>query len=262
MAPQLYCPRCGNKAMNLWQKLMLSQNSKRPCRSCGHILSIEKSATGWFVFGWIPFSLSGLFPLPLKLVLGCIGIGLMMFPYFFLVPLVEKTEGLVRKFPIWLTAWLSILLLGMFASEWVNLIPSSETKIFAACVSVILALVIVKEFWNRIPKPDEKLLAVALGFVLLVGMHFFTLSNLPPALFAYFSGETGVVSATVLSKSHTNKLTRCSNKIDVVFVIDDTTQKLCLSESIWKNVKQNDLVTIKFRETLFGRLVTEVEASN
>lgn len=260
MTPQLYCPCCGKKAMNIWQKLVLTRLSTRPCRSCGQALSVEKAPVGWFILGWIPFSLSGLFPLPIKLVLGGIGLILMISPYLYRVPLVARTEGVEKRFPRWLTIWLPILFIGMFASDWVNLIPSTEAKVFALCISVMLALLILKEVWNRISEPDGKLLAIALGLVLLAGAHYFALRSLPPALATYFSGESGITHATVARKSHTNKLTRCSNKIDVIFEGDDIEQEICVGELIWKKVRKNDLVTIRFRETAFGRLVTAVEA--
>lgn len=207
--------------MSLWQKLTLSRYSTYTCRSCGNPLGIERTGLGWFFLGWVPFSLSGYFSLPFKFLLGGLGIGLILFPHVFLVPLVKKTEAVGKNYPRWLISWLIILALGMFASDWINLLPSAETKIVTLGVSILLTSVVMREFWQRVPKADEKIPAFIAISALVASMHYFALSCFPPALLTLVSGTEVRRDATVVYKRHSRKLTRCSNKAEIVFVGED-----------------------------------------
>lgn len=245
--------------MSLWKKLGLSIYSTTPCRACGTSLGVEKAGTGWFIWGWLPFSLSGLFPFPAKLVLGCLGIGLIVAPHLFFIPLVQKTNEIKEKPPRRMLLWLSIVFLMMFANDWINLLPSTQTKIAALLISVVLTFPVIRTVWDRVPKADEKFLAFGAGALLVVGMHYFALSTVPPALVSRIWGEQSVASATVVRKHHSNKLTRCANKVDITFIDDEAKHEICLSEEIWKQITNGSSVTVKIQESSYGRLVTEVE---
>lgn len=249
--------------MSLWQKLTLSRYSTQTCRSCGNPLGIESSGMGWFFLGWAPFSLSGYFSLPFKFLLGALGIGLILLPHVFLVPLVKKTEIVGKNHPWWLIGWLVILALGMFASDWINLLPSTDTKIVALGISILLTPVVIREFWQRVPKADEKMLAFIVIFALVASMHYFTLSCFPPALLTLVSGTEVSRDTTVVYKRHSSKLTRCSNKADIIFVgEDDQKHEICFPENNWQQIKKDDVVSLRIRESDYGRLVTAVETSN
>ncbi|UCV20035.1 hypothetical protein [Ferribacterium limneticum] len=245
--------------MNLWKKLGLSTYSTTPCRACGTSLGVEKAGTGWFIWGWLPFSLSGLFPFPAKIILGCLGIGLIFAPHLFFIPLVQKTSEIKRTPPRGMMLWLSIVFLSMFASDWINLLPSTQTKIIALLVSVVLTFPVIKTVWDRIPKADEKILAFGAGYLLILGMHYFALSTVPPALVSRIWGEQSIANATVDRKRHSNKLTRCANKVDIIFTDDDAKHEICLSEESWKQITKGSTVTVKIQESSYGRLVTAVE---
>lgn len=261
MKVQTCCPSCGQKTMTLYQKLTLSRYSTQACRSCGKSLGVEKTGTGWFIFGWIPLSLSGLFSLPLKIVLGCIGIALIMYPHVYLIPLVEKSEEITKQPPKWLLPWLSIMLIGMFSSEWVNFLPSNETRTVVIFVSVILAIPIIRVVWQRTPKADEKILAFVVGMILVVSIHYFALSSIPPALLTFAAGEQRVVDAKIVRKRHSNKLTRCSNKVEVLIADEDQTHEICISEETWKHIKDDDRILVTSLNTGYGRLVTAIAPS-
>lgn len=247
--------------MKLREKLTLSRYSAHQCRSCGTSLGVEQTGTGWFFFGWIPFSISGLFSLPLKVVLGCIGIGLIMFPYIYLIPLVEKSGEIGKKLPRWLLPWLAILAIGMFASDWINLLPSNGTKIVVLFVSVFLTIPVIREVWQRIPKAEEKILAFVVFIVFVACMHYFALSSLPPALLTIVTGAQRVVDAKVIHKSHSNKLTRCSNKVEILISGEDQKHKICIPEESWKNIKNDDQILVTSLNTDYGRLITTVAPS-
>lgn len=245
--------------MSLWRKLTLSIYSTRPCRACESPLGIEKAGMGWFIWGWLPFSLSGLFPSPAKIVLGCLGLGLILLPHFFLIPLVEKTGEINKKTPRGMLLWLSIVGLSMFASDWINLLPSTETKILALLISVVMTFPIIRAAWNSVPKAEEKFLAFGAGYLLVASMHYFALSTLPPALLTCTWGEPSISSGTVIRQRHSNKLTRCSNKADIVFAGDHEKHEICLSERSWNQIENGSDVTVKIQATSYGRLVTEVK---
>lgn len=249
--------------MSLWQKLTLSRYSTQTCRSCGNPLGIESTGMGWFFLGWAPFSLSGYFSLPFKFLLGVLGIGLILFPHVFLIPLVKKAEAIGNNYPRWLIGWLVVLALGMFASDWINLLPSTETKIVALGISILLTPVVIREFWQRVPKADEKMLAFIVISALVACMHYFALSCFPPALLTLVSGTEVSRDATVVYKRHSSKLTRCSNKADIVFVgEDDQKHKLCFPEKGWQHIKKGDVISLRTKESDYGRLVTAVETRN
>lgn len=261
MQAQIYCPCCNEKAISLWRKLTLSRYSTHICKSCGTLLGLEHTGTAWFFLGWIPLSLSGYFSLPLKLALGSLGIGLILFPFAFLIPLVEKTGETSKRYPKWVIGWLTIFALGMIASDRVNLLASSETKIFALCISIVLTPLVMQEFWQRVPKADEKILAFMVMSVLVACMHYFTLSSFPPALLTLVSANEGRVDAIVIHKRHTSKLTRCANSIEIAFVPEDKQKhEICISEESWQQIKKGDVVLLRIRENHYGRLVTAVEA--
>lgn len=261
MKVQTCCPCCAQKAMTLYQKMTLSRYSTHSCANCGKSLGVEQTGTGWFVFGWIPFSLSGLFSLPLKVVFGCIGIGLILFPYIYLIPLVEKSAEIAKQLPRWLLPWLSIILIGMFSSDWVNFLPSNETRIVVMFISVVLAIPIIQVVWQRTPKADEKILAFVGGVVLVVTMHYFALSSLPPALLTFVAGEQQVIDAKIVHKSHSKKLTRCPNKVEILLANEDRKHEICISEGTWKPIKNDDRVLVTSLNTGYGRLVTTVAPS-
>lgn len=256
---QLDCPCCGVKAMSLWKKLKLSTYSTTPCRACGTSLGVEKAGTGWFIWGCLPFSLSGLFPFPVKFLLGCLGVALMFTPHLFMIPLVQKTNEPKAKSPRTMLVWLCIVFVGAFASDWVNFLPSTQTKIGASFVSILLTFPIIGIVWKQAPKADEKFLAFGAGFLLVFAMHYFALSTVPPALVSLSRSEPSITSATVLRKRHSNKLTRCSNKADIAFIGDDEKHEICFAEESWKRIASGGTVTVKMQETVYGRLITEVE---
>jgi len=259
MKVQTRCPCCTQKAMRLWQKLTLSRYATRPCRSCGVPLGVEQTGTGWFLLGWIPFSLSGLFPLPVKILLGVVGMGLIIFPHAYLIPLVNKSEQVGQHSPRWLLPWLAVVMVGMFATDWINLLPGQGTKIAAFFVSVLLTIPVVNAFRKLIPKPDEKMLAFVAGSALVLGMHYFALSVLPASLFAVIAGDQTVLDARVEAKRHSNKLTRCSSEIDIVFSADTEKHKICISEDRWRLLKSGESVKVTTLDTDYGRLVIMVE---
>lgn len=261
MKVQTCCPCCGETAITLREKLTLSRYSAYQCRSCGASLGVEQTGTGWFFVGWIPFSISGLFTLPLKVVLGCVGIGLIMFPHIYLIPLVEKSGEIGKKLPRWLLPWLAMLAIGTFASDWINLLPSNGTKIIVLLASVILTIPVIREVWRHIPKAEEKILAFVVFIVLVVCIHYFALSSLPPALLTSIAGEQRVVDAKVINKTHSNKLTRCSNKIEILISGEDQKQKICIPEESWKSIKNDDRILVTSLNTDYGRLVTTVAPS-
>lgn len=245
--------------MTLREKLALSCYSTRQCRRCGVSLGVEQTGAGWFFFGWIPISISGLLPLPFKVVLGCIGIGLIMLPFIYLIPLVEKSEKIgEKKLPQWLLPWLAILTIGAFASDWVNLLPSNGTKIVALVVSVFLTIPVVLTLPRRSQNVDFEKLGLAVLGVFVVGLHYFALSNLPPALLTLVAGEQMVVEAKIVHKSHSNKLTRCSNKVEILITGEDQKHRICLPAESWNTVKKGDQVFVTSLNTGYGRLITTV----
>lgn len=259
---QTRCPCCAQKAMPLWQKLTLSRNATRPCRRCGVPLGVEQAGTGWFLFGWIPFALAGLFPLPIKILLGIAGMGLIMFPHVYLIPLVNKSEQTGQHTPPWLLPWLAVVAVGMFATDWINLLPAQGTKIVAFSVAVLLTIPVVATFRRMIPKSDEKMLAVVAGSALLLGMHYFALSVLPASLITFLAGEQTVLEARLEAKSHSNRLTRCSHKIDIVFANETEKHEICIAEDGWKLLKSDESVKVTTRNTDYGRLVMKVEPAD
>lgn len=261
MKVQTNCPCCSLKAMTLYRKLTLSRYSIQPCGNCGKLLGVDQSGTGWFVLGWIPFSLSGLFPLPLKIVLGCIGIGLIMYPYVFSIPLVEKSGDIARQPPRWLMPWLSVILIGMFASDWVNFLPSNGTRVLVVFISLVLAIPVIRSVWLITPKADEKILAFVGGGVLVITMHYFALTSIPPALLTFALGEHQLIDAKIAHKSHSNKLTRCSNKIEILLLKEGQKHEICISEEIWKTLKNDDQILVACLNSDYGRLVTSIEPS-
>lgn len=256
---QLDCPWCGTKAISLWEKLKLSTHTTTDCRNCGTSLGIERAGTGWLIWGCIPLSLSGLFPFPAKVFLGCLGIGLMFAPYLFLIPLAQKTSESKPKPPHTMLLWLCVVFVGAFASDWINFLPSTQTKIGASLVSILLTFPIISIVWKRVPKADEKFLAFGAGFLLVFAMHYFALSTVPAAFVSFSRGEPSVTHATVVRKHHSNKLTRCSSTADIKFIGDDEKHEICLAEEKWKQIASGSTVSVKMQETFYGRLITEVE---
>ncbi len=222
-------------------------------------MGVEKAATGWFIWGCLPFSLSGLFPFPAKFLLGCVGVALIFTPHLFLIPLVQKTSETKGKPPRTMLLWLCVVFVGAFASDWVNFLPSTQMKIGASLVSLLLTFLIIGIVWKQVPKADEKILAFGAGFLLVFAMHYFALSTVPPALVSLSWGEPSITSATALRKRHSSKLTRCANKVDISFVDDNEKHEICLSEESWKQIANGSAVAVKIQETAYGRLVTEVE---
>jgi hypothetical protein len=262
MRLQLDCPCCGAKAMSLWEKLKLSTHLTTDCRNCGTSLGVEKAGTGWFIWGCIPFSLSGLFPFPVKAFLGCLGIGLIFAPYLFLIPLVQKTSETKPKPPRTMLLWLCIVFVGAFASDWVNFLPNTQTKIGASLLSILLIFPMISIVWKQVPKADEKFLAFGAGFLLVFAMHYFALSTVPAAFVSLSPGEPSVISATLVRKRHNYRLTRCSNKADITFIGDDEKHEICLAEEKWKQIASGSTVSVKMQETFYGRLITEVEPTD
>lgn len=245
--------------MNLWEKLKLSTHSTADCQNCGTSLGVERAGTGWFIWGCLPFSLSGLFPFPAKFLLGSLGIALIFTPHLFLIPLVQKTSDTKSKPPRTMLLWLCIVFVGAFASDWVNFLPNTQTKIGASLISVLLTFPIIRIVWKQVPNADEKILAFAAGYLLVFAMHYFALSTVPPALVSLSWGEPSITSATVLRKRHSNKLSRCSNTADITLIGDSTKHEICLAEENWKQIASGSTVTVKMQETGYGRLITEVE---
>lgn len=246
--------------MSLWRKLTLSRHAAQPCRSCGVLLGVDQAGAEWFFIGWIPFFLSGLFPFPIKFLLGIVGIGLIMFPHAYLIPLVSKSEKPNRPPPGRLVAWLVVVLVGMFSTDWINLLPTEGNKTVAIGLSVLLTIFVVREFRQLVPKPDDKQkLGFVLVSVLVYGMHYFALSMLPPSLLAVIAGDHTAFEAEIVGKSHTNKLTRCTNKIDIVKVGELKKHEICTTVDRWKQLKNGDRVTVIALNTAYGTLVTGVE---
>ncbi len=262
MRLQTVCPCCQCQAMSLWQKLSLTSYTSRRCASCNATLGIEQIGWGWFMVGWVPFSLSGLVPLPLKLVLGSLGIGLMLFPYLFLIPLVEKAqEENQPAAPTWLAPWLLFLVIGMVSTDWINWIPEQSTRLLALLASVVCSTPIIHLAWRRVPKADEKMLAFAAGSLLVVAMHYFALSVLPAALITLIGGHPATAGAAIVRSSHTNKLTHCGNKIDIRFYGEADKHELCVSENLSKAVRAGDRLTLEISQTAFGRLIVGIRST-
>lgn len=246
--------------MPLWRKLTLSRHTSHPCQSCGVPLGVEQDGTLWFFFGWIPFFLSGLFSLPVKFLLGAVGIGLIMFPHACLIPLVNKSEKSGRTPSGWLVPWLMVVLVGVFSTDWINLLPTAGAKIVAAVVSVLLTVFVVREFWRVTPEPDDKQkLGFVVGSVFVFGVHYFALSILPISLLAVLAGDQMNFEAEITGKNHSSRLTRCSNKIDIVKVGEMQKHEICIPEDRWKQLKSGDRVTLIALNTAYGSLVTAVE---
>lgn len=247
--------------MSVWQKLFLSPNSTRACNSCGSTLGIEESGTVWFAIGWFPFSLSGLFPVPFKLILGSLGIGLMALPYIYLIPLVKKDVPLRQAMPTGLIAWLLVVTAGMFSTSWINWIPNLETKLLAFLASVLLSATIIRAVWLRTPKAEEKPFAFIAGAILVIAMHYTALSTLPPTLATLLIGNKASVEAHIVKKRHTNKLLHCGHKADVMIIGDEETHRICLPQNSWADLNKGDQVLLNMRQTDYGRLITEVQHS-
>lgn len=147
----------------------------------------------------------------------------------------------------------------MFSTDWINWIPDLSTKIVAFLASVLFAAPIIRTAWQRIPKADEKLLAFSLGFLIVLAMHYFALSVLPPALITLLGGSDTEVGASIVSKRHTNKLTRCTYKADILITGDEQKHEICLPEATWQAVEKGDRVLLKILETDYGRLITRVQ---
>ena len=129
-------------------------------------------------------------------------------------------------------------------------------------ISIAFTLVVMREFWQRVPKADEKMLAFIGISALVAGMHYFALSCFPPALLTLFAATEESRDAMVVYKSHSSKLTRCSNKANIVFVgEDDKMHKICFPEKIWQQIKKDDIVSLRIRESEYGRLVTAIETN-
>lgn len=260
MKLQTNCPCCAQNAMSLWRKLTLSRHAAHPCRFCGVPLGVEQAGSVWFLIGWLPFSLSGLFPLPIKFVLGVVGIGLIIFPHAYLIPLVNKSEKPGHPLSGWLVPWLMVVLVGMFSTDWINLLPTEGAKIIAVGLSVLLTILVVREFRLEIPKPDDKQkLGFVVGSALVFGMHYFALSILPASVLAVIAGDQRAFEAEIIGKSHTNKFTRCANKIDIVKTGEVQKHEICIHEDRWKQLKNGDRVTLIALNTAYGSLVTAVE---
>lgn len=238
---------------------MLSRYANYPCRSCGIPLGVEQSGTGWFLVGWLPFSISGLFPIPIKFLLGVIGIGLMVFPHVYSIPLVSKPEASGQRLQSWFLPWLAVVFVGVFASDWINMLPTQGTKIASFFVAALLSIPVINGFRKLVPKPEEKMLAFVAGSVLILGMHYFALSVLPVSILAIISGDQQVVEGKVEGKRHSNKLTRCSSKIDLVLTGETQKHEICIPEDHWKSLKNGDRIKVSMLNTAYGRLVTAVE---
>lgn len=246
----------------MWEKLRLSTYATADCQNCGTSLGVEKAGIGWFIWGSLPFSLSGLFPFPAKFFLGFLGIVLIFIPHLFLIPLVQKTSETRPKPPRTMLLWLCVVFVGVFASDWVNFLPSTQTKIGSSLVSIFLTFPIIGIVWKQVPKANEKTLAFCAGFLLVFAMHYFALSTVPTALLNLSLGEPSITSATVVRKRHSNKLTRCSSKADIAFIGEDEKHEICLAEESWKRIASGSTVTVKMQETFYGRLITDVEPAD
>ncbi len=249
--------------MSLWQKLGLTLHTSQRCASCNTTLGIDQTAWGWLTAGSIPFSLSALVPLPLKFVLGSIGIGLMLFPYLFLIPLVEKPEEAGRPSPpAWLMPWILILSICTFSTDWINWIPEQSTRLIALLTSVTCSIPIVHLAWRRIPKADEKIAAFGVGALLLITLHYFPLSVLPPTLITLAAGSHTTTEAVIVRTSRSYKLTRCENKIDIQLDGESNKHELCVSEDVRKAARTGDRLTLDLRQTGFGRLIVNIRAGS
>lgn len=244
--------------MSPWQKLTLTLYTTRRCASCEATLGINQSALGWFFAGWLPFSLSGLVPFPLKFVLGGIGLGLMLFPYLFLIPLVKKDDEGRSPAPAWLTPWIFIVTIGMISTDWVNWIPERSTQLLALLASVVCSAPTIGFAWQRVPKAEEKMLAFAAGSILLVAVHYFALRVLPPALITVTTGHQATAEAVIVGTSHSHKLTRCGNKIKIQLGGEADKHELCVSEATRKAAHTGDRLTLELRQTDFGRLIVDI----
>lgn len=249
--------------MSLWQKLSLTPQTSRRCAACNVTLGVDRIDWGWLAVGSFSLSLSGLVPLPLKFVLGSLSLDLMLFPYLFLIPLVEKPEETGQPpAPAWLIPWIWILTIGTFSTDWINWIPEQSTRLIALLTSVICSIPIVHLAWRRVPKANEKIPAFGVGALLLITLYYFPLSVLPPALITLAAGSHTTTEAVIVSTRHSYRWTRCKNKIDIQLEGESDKHEFCVSEDMRKAARTGDRLTLELRQTGFGRLIVGMHAGN
>lgn len=264
MNPAFDCPACGHTALTVEQKLTLGKRNPFACPHCTASLRLEMPAlTGWGLLGWIFISLSGLLPLPWKLVPGLIGLALFIAPSVYLGRLVPilgeappKTE--VPTWPITqFIGLLGIILLG----GWMNHIPNTSTVMWswglAACAALPAAIILARH-----TDPSDKTAAgILLVYALSVAGFYTCFAEVLPGAWARLQGAPGQETARLEKKVHSHRLTRCSHTIQIRTENEDKTHRLCLGQASWESLPETGSVILETRHSHAGILVINVRAA-
>lgn len=235
--------------------MQLSTQLPVTCRACGKGLVVSKSVWVTYFPAVLLISVSGLFhSYAIKFFLwGLAAITVALLMKYWL-PL--KAQELVATPPTvqkGKAIWLFAVLLAAIASWNINFFPSYELTVLAVLLAAIVTYPFSRLLWLQDHKAAERLIWHAVFFIFFVVMHYMVFAVVLPAYPASVLGDEKKYVAEVSRKSHSNKIIRCSNSLDLREI-----GTVCVGAKVWEEVRTGDSVNVVATHFWLGNYIKEV----
>lgn len=238
--------------------MQLSTRLPVTCRACGKGLVVSESVWVAYFPAVLLTSISGLFhSYAVKFSLwglAAIAVALLM-KYW--VPL--KAQDLVVTHPTLQKGkaiWFFAVLLAAIASWNINFFPSYELTVLAGLLAAIVTFPFSRLLWRQDHKAEERLIWHGVCFVFVVAMHYMAFAVALPAYPASVLGDEQKYVAEISSKSHSNKILRCSHFLDLREI-----GTVCVAANVWEEARTGDSVNVVAMHLWLGNYIKEVYLS-
>lgn len=235
--------------------MQLSTRLPVTCRACGKGLVVSESVWVAYFPAVLLISISGVFhSYAIKFSLwglAAIAVALLM-KYW--VPLKAQelviTQPTVQKGK---AIWFFAVLLAAIASWNINFFPSYELTVLAVLLAAIVTFPFSRLLWLQDNKAEERLIWHGICFVFVVATHYMVFAVALPAYPASVLGDEQKYVAEVSSKSHSNKILRCTNSLDLREI-----GTVCVAAKVWEVVRTGDSVNVVATHLWLGNYIKEV----
>jgi hypothetical protein len=148
--------------------------------------------------------------------------------------------------------------LGAFAAQWINFVPSQGAIYFALGASVLLAFLVVGAIWRYNGFEGKNSLLYAGAFPVVALSCFWTIAITLYAIPAAISGRNAIVESIVLEAKTSSRFYRCSHALVLDGLSAPLKPKICVSEHDWKMAVVGRKVLVSVVPSFFGVLVKEI----
>lgn len=165
---------------------------------------------------------------------------------------------IVRKKPAAASIVFMTAILGAFAAQWVNFVPSQETIYFALAASLLLAFLLVGAMW-RYNGAEGKNALLYVGVFPVVSLScFWTIAITLPAIPTAVLGGRAAIESVVLETMTSSRFYRCSHALVLDGLSAPLKPKICVSENDWRMAVAGRKVSVSVVPSIFGILVKKV----